>query len=98
MRVTLTIALSGLLAKESIVSTLAVLCPGGLPAPLVTPASALSFLLFNLLCAPCLAALSALRQELASPRHFRLAVAYQTTLAWLTAFGIYQVGSLLGRL
>lgn len=89
-------ALSGLLAKESIVSTLAVLCPGGLPAPLVTPASALSFLLFNLLCAPCLAALSALRQELASPRHFRLAVAYQTALAWLTAFGVYQVGSLLG--
>ncbi len=91
-------ALSGLLAKESIVSTLAVLCPGGLPAALLTPAAGLSFLLFNLLCPPCLAALAALRQEMTSPRHFRVAVVYQTALAWLTAFGVYQVGSLLTRL
>ena len=61
-------------------------------------AVALSFLLFNLLCAPCLAALAALRQEMASPRHFWFAVAYQTALAWLTAFGVYQVGTLLLRL
>lgn len=91
-------ALSGLLAKESIVSTLAVLSPGGLPPLLLSPPAALSFLLFNLLCAPCLAALTALRQELASPQHFRVAVVYQTVLAWVTALGVYQVGSLLGRL
>ena len=45
-----------------------------------------------------LAALAALRQEMASPRHFWFAVAYQTALAWLTAFGVYQVGTLLLRL
>ena len=44
------------------------------------------------------AALAALRQEMASPRHFWFAVAYQTALAWLTAFGVYQVGTLLLRL
>lgn len=91
-------ACSGLLAKESIVSTLGVLCPGGLAGLSLTVPAALSFLLFNLLCAPCLAALAALRQEMASPRHFWFAVAYQTALAWLTAFGVYQVGTLLLRL
>ena len=60
-------ACSGLLAKESIVSTLGVLCPGGLAGLSLTVPAALSFLLFNLLCAPCLAALAALRQEMASP-------------------------------
>ena len=91
-------ACSGLLAKESIVSTLGVLCPGGLAGLSLTVPAALSFLLFNLLCAPCLAALAALRQEMAPPRHFWFAVAYQTALAWLTAFGVYQVGTLLLRL
>ena len=88
-------ALTGLLAKESIVGTLAVLCPGGLPECLMGPAAALSFLLFNLLCAPCLAALGAIRQEMASPRHFWLTVGWQTGLAWFVALGVYQVGSLL---
>lgn len=88
-------ALTGLLAKESIVGTLAVLCPGGLPECLLVPAAALSFLLFNLLCAPCLATLGAIRQEMASPRHFWLTVGWQTGLAWFVALGVYQVGSLL---
>lgn len=88
-------ALTGLLAKESIVGTLAVLCTGGLPECLLVPAAALSFLLFNLLCAPCLAALGAIRQEMASPRHFWLTVGWQTGLAWFVALGVYQVGSLL---
>lgn len=87
-------ALTGLLAKESIVGTLAVLCPGGLPECLLVPAAALSFLLFNLLCAPCLAALGAIRQEMASSRHFWLTVLWQTGLAWFVALGVYQVGSL----
>lgn len=91
-------ALTGLLAKESIVSSLAVLCPGGLPECLMVPAAALSFLLFNLLCAPCLAALGAIRQEMASPRHFWLTVGYQTALAWFVGLGVYQVGTLLPRL
>ncbi len=88
-------AITGLLAKESIVGTLAVLCSGGLPECLMVPAAALSFLLFNLLCAPCLAALGAIRQEMASPRHFWLTVGWQTGLAWFVALGVYQVGSLL---
>lgn len=88
----------GLLAKESIVGTLAVLCPGGLPGCLQVPAGALSFLLFNLLCAPCLAAMGAIRQEMASRRYFWLAVGWQTVLAWFVSLGVYQVGSLLGRI
>lgn len=91
-------ALMGLLAKESIVGTLAVLCPGGLPGCLLVPAGALSFLLFNLLCAPCLAAMGAIRQEMASRRYFWLAVGWQTVLAWFVSLGVYQVGSLLGRI
>ena len=90
-------ALMGELAKESIVGTLAVLCPQGLPLCLLDPAGGLSFLLFNLLCAPCLAALSAIRQELDSLRHFLLAVLWQTGLAWFTGLTVYQVGTLLGR-
>lgn len=84
-------SLTGLLAKESIVGTLAVLCPGGLPDCLMDPAAALSFLLFNLLCAPCLAALGAIRQEMDSPRHFRLTVLWQTALAWFVALGVYNL-------
>ncbi len=91
-------ALMGELAKESIVGTLAVLCPQGLPPCLLDPAGGLSFLLFNLLCAPCLAALSAIRQELDSLRHFLLAVCWQTGLAWFTGLTVYQVGTLLIRI
>lgn len=89
--------LSGLLAKESIVSALAVLSPGGLPAALLAPPAALSFLLFNLLCAPCLAALAALGQTVASRGHFWLAAAYQTGFAWVVSLGVYQVGTLAAR-
>jgi len=88
-------ALSGLLAKESVVGTLAIL---GTPAALGHPAAALSFLLFNLFCPPCAAACGAMRQELGSGRAFVLALGYQTLFALLLSAGVYQGGALLGRL
>lgn len=87
--------LSGLLAKESIVGTLAIL---GCPAALYTPAAALSFLLFNLLCPPCLAALAARRQELRQGRLFLFTLGYQTAFAFLCSVGLYQGAGLLARL
>lgn len=87
--------LTGLLAKESIVGTLAIL---GCPAALYTPAAALSFLLFNLLCPPCLAALAARLQELHQGRLFLFTLGYQTVFAFLFSVGFYQGACLLGRL
>ena len=85
--------LTGLLAKESIVGTLAIL---GCPAALYTPAAALSFLLFNLLCPPCLAALAARFQELGQGRLFLFTLVYQTAFALLVSIGLYQGACLLG--
>lgn len=85
-------ALSGLLAKESVVGTLAIL---GTPAALHQPAAVLSFLLFNLFCPPCAAACAAMRQELGSRRAFGLALGYQTLFAFLLSVGVFQVGCLL---
>lgn len=87
--------LSGLLAKESIVGTLAIL---GCPAALYEPAAALSFLLFNLLCPPCLAALAARCQELRQGRLFLFTLGYQTVFAFLCSVGLYQGAGLLERL
>lgn len=87
--------LSGLLAKESIVGTLAIL---GCPAALYEPAAALSFLLFNLLCPPCLAALAARCQELRQGRLFLFTLGYQTVFAFLCSVGLYQGAGLLARL
>lgn len=87
--------LTGLLAKESIVGTLAIL---GCPGALYTPAAALSFLLFNLLCPPCLAALAARLQELRRGRLFLFTLVYQTAFAYLFAVGLYQGAGLLARL
>ncbi|MFQ9411699.1 MAG: hypothetical protein ACLR1T_12520 [Evtepia gabavorous] len=90
-------ACSGLLAKESIVSTLGVLCPGDWPG---CPSRCLRPCRF---CCSISSAPPAWRPwppcaRRWPPRHFWFAVAYQTALAWLTAFGVYQVGTLLLRL
>ena len=82
------------IAKENAVSTLGILCPGGIPA-YFSPASAVSFLLFNLLCAPCVAAVSALRRELGSIKRTLLAVAFQCAFAYAAALAAALVGRLL---
>ena len=96
--------LSGLVAKEAVVSTLGLLLgftQAGASAALalagcLTPLSAYAFLVFVLLYTPCAAAMATLRRELGS-RRWALALAlYQTGLAYLVACLIYQGGRLLG--
>lgn len=97
-----TAVVTGLLAKETVVSTFAVLLGVGkdqLPIVLgsmYSPLAALSMSAFCLLYMPCVAALAAARRELGSFRSAFFAAAYQTGAAWITAFVIYQGGRLLG--
>ena len=102
--------LTGFIAKEAIVSTLGVLYGAGdavaddgaaaaLSTTLVatfSPLAAISFLLFNLLNIPCMAAVSALRSEMSSAKWTWFAVGYWFTVAWVVSFAVYQVGRLLG--
>lgn len=97
-----TALITGLTAKEAVVSTLTVLtgASGGAAltsalAGLITPLGAYSFLVFTLLYMPCVAAMAAVRRELGSWRAAAAAMAAQTAVAWLVAFAFYAVGSLL---
>lgn len=91
---------AGLIAKENVVSTLGVLYGGDAGwytavQAAYTPVAAYSLLAFNLLCAPCFAALGAIRREMASPKWFWATVGYQCGLAYGVALAIYQIGGLL---
>ena len=93
-------ALTGLIAKENIVSTMGVLygAEGNAYAAIgsaFSAAAGYSFLAFNLLCAPCIAAMDAIRREMKSAKWTLFAIAYQCGFAYLTAFVCYQLGSLL---
>lgn len=77
----------GLVAKEEIVAVL-----GVLDFTSMSGLAAISFLVFNLLCAPCFAAVGAIRREMNSWRWTLFAVAYQTGLAYAVSFCIYQFG------
>ena len=94
--------ISGFVAKEAVISTLAVLTGasvselGGTLHTLFTPLAAFSFLIFTLLYTPCVAAVATVKRELGSFKGTILLVLYQTGFAWLVAFGVYQVGRLLG--
>lgn len=98
-----TALLTGLTAKEAVVSTLAVLMGVGdttaltpLLSQLFTPLSAFTFLCFTLLYMPCVAALAAVRREMGSRREAALAMLAQTAIAWLIAFAVRHIGLLLG--
>ena len=78
----------GLLAKESIVSVLGVLVSD--ISQLFTQVSGFSFLVFNLLCIPCVAAVAAIWRELRNWKWFLFALLYQTFFAYSAAFCIYQ--------
>ncbi|MDR3207845.1 MAG: ferrous iron transport protein B [Oscillospiraceae bacterium] len=93
--------LTGVLAKESVVSTLSVLYGGGpdtltalLPG-LFTPPAAWAFMVFTLLYTPCVAAVAAMRREMGLP-HALGALVTQTGLAWLAACLVFQLGRRLG--
>ena len=77
----------GLVAKEEIVAVLGITGFSGF-----TPAEGLSFRVFNLLCAPCVAAIAAIRREMGSARQSVFAVGYQCIFAYISSLVIYQVG------
>ena len=96
-----TALVTGFMAKEAVISTLAVLTGasvaelGGTLHAFFTPLASFSFLVFTLLYTPCLAAIAAAKRELGSIRGTIAIIVYQTGLAWLLAFGVYQLGRLL---
>ena len=99
-------ALTGLLAKENVVGTFGILYGFGEVAEdgaeiwgtlesSMTAIAAYSFLVFNLLCAPCFAAMGAIKREMNNARWFWFAIGYQTVLAYLVSLCIFQIGSLI---
>ena len=90
--------LTGLIAKEEVVATLQVLYPGNVYmnlAGVFTGPSAYAFIIFNLLCAPCAAAIGAIRREMNSPRWTWAAIGYMCGFAYVIALIVYQLGGLL---
>ena len=80
----------GLVAKEEIVGVFGVLDFEGL-----TPLAGYAFLAFNLLCAPCFAAMGAIKREMNSAKWTWFAIGYQCALGYVVALIIYQLGSLI---
>ena len=96
-----TALLTGLSAKEAVVSTLAVLTGAGADRQLAallpgmfTPLTAVSFLVFTLLYMPCVAAFAAIRREMGSMRQAVGMMVFQTGVAWVVAFVVYRIGLL----
>ena len=86
-------SITGLVAKENIVGTMQILYPNGINAAFTGRLAGYSFLAFNLLCAPCFAAMSAIKQEMNSARWTAFAIGYQCLLAYIVSLSIYQIGS-----
>ena len=83
-------SIMGLLAKEEIVGVFGVLDFEGM-----TKLSAYAFLVFNLLCAPCFAAIGAIKREMNSAKWMWFAICYQSVFAYAVSLMIYQFGSAL---
>ena len=79
----------GLVAKEEVVGVFGVLDFEGM-----TQLAAYSFLVFNLLCAPCFAAMGAIKREMNNAKWFWFAIGYQCGLAYVVSLCIYQIGML----
>ena len=88
-------SITGLVAKENIVGTMGILYPGGWAeiGAAFSKASGYSFLVFNLLCAPCFGAIGAIRREMNSAKWTWFAIGYQCLLAYGAALVVYQIGS-----
>lgn len=97
-------AVTGLIAKENVVGTFGVLFGfaevaedgveiWGQLAGSMTAVAAYSFLVFNLLCAPCFAAMGAIKREMNNTKWFFIAIGYQTILAYVVSVCIYQIGT-----
>ena len=98
-------AVTGLVAKENVVGTFGILYGfaevaengdeiWGTLAGSMTTVAAYSFMVFNLLCAPCFAAMGAIKREMNSQKWFWIAIGYQCLLAYVAALCIYQIGTL----
>ena len=93
-------SITGLVAKENIVGTLGILYGGGdgtvydTMAQAFTGITAYSFLVFNLLCAPCFAAIGAIKREMNNAKWTWFAIGYQCGLAYVVALMINQFGGL----
>ena len=98
-------AITGLIAKENVVATFGMLFGfaevaengseiWGNLAQVMTPIAAYGFLVFNLLCAPCFAAMGAIKREMNNAKWFWFAIGYQCGLAYIVSLCIYQFGNL----
>ena len=98
-------AITGLIAKENVVATFCMLFGfakvaengseiWGNLAQVMTPIAAYGFLVFNLLCAPCFAAMGAIKREMNNAKWFWFAIGYQCGLAYIVSLCIYQFGTL----
>ena len=90
--------ITGLIAKEEVVGTMGVLYSGSLSAQIAlhfTPIAACSFMLFNLLCAPCFAAIGAIRREMNNWKWTLAAVGYMCLWAYAVSLVTYQIGGLI---
>lgn len=92
-------SITGLIAKENIVATMGVLygSTGTVYANLAasfTAVSGFSFLIFNLLCAPCFAAMGAIKREMNNAKWTAFAIGYQCVFAYAVSLIVYQFGTL----
>jgi len=88
--------ITGLIAKEEVVSTMGVLYPGNFTANIAlafTGLSAYSFMIFNLLCAPCFAAMGAIKREMNNGKWTMAAIGYMCGFAYAVSLIVYQLGS-----
>ncbi|MBA4700885.1 MAG: ferrous iron transport protein B [Ruminococcus sp.] len=99
-------AITGLVAKENVVGTFGILYGfaevaeegnevWGALAGSMTAVAAYSFLVFNLLCAPCFAAMGAIKREMNNTKWFWFAIGYQTLLAYVVSLCVYQIGTFI---
>ena len=99
-------AVTGLIAKENVVATFGILFGFGEVAEdgaevwtqlaaTITPIAAYAYLVFNLLCAPCFAAMGAIKREMNSAKWFWFAIGYQCILAYIVGLCIFQIGTLI---
>lgn len=97
-----TALITGLTAKEAVISTMAVLMGAGdsnavipLLTEVFTPLSAYAFLVFCLLYMPCVAAMAAVKREMGGYRYAGSVMLFQTAVAWVVACIVFQIGSLI---
>ena len=99
-------AVTGLIAKENVVATFGLLFGfaevaedgaeiWGNLSSVMTPVASYGFLVFNLLCAPCFAAMGAIKREMNNAKWFWVAIGYQCVLAYVVSLCIYQIGTLI---